>query len=181
MWDRKKFRAIMKSIEETYKNNNCSESAKVLDSSLKTMKFVAKLLALLYTSAGCSFLMTPLATYYLKAELVLIFEIYIPGLDDKTSQGYIITNFMHFLFVICGISGTLVFDLIFFVFYYHIVTLNELMKIKLEEVGEYLVENDLKISENAEKVKDMMKEIYRLHQDMLKCVNSPFKFNSIFF
>jgi hypothetical protein len=115
--------------------------------------------------------MTPLATYYLKRELVLIFEIYIPGLDYKTPQEYIITSFLHFLFDICGICGTFVFDLLFFVFYYHIVTLNELMKIKMEEVGEYLVENDLKTPENVKKVKDMTKEIYGQHRDMLKFVN----------
>jgi hypothetical protein len=112
--------------------------------------------------------MTPLATYYLKGELVLIFEIYIPGLDYKTTQGYVITSCLHFLFVLCGTFETLMFDLIFFVFYFHIVTLNQLMKTKMEEVGEYLIENDLKIPENAKKVKDMMKEIYGQHREMLK-------------
>ncbi len=45
------------------------------------------------------------------------------------------------------------------------------MKIKMEEVGEYLVENDLKTPENVKKVKDMTKEIYGQHRDMLKFVN----------
>jgi hypothetical protein len=158
---------MMNGIEEIYKNKS-SEKAKVLDSSLKTMKLVAKILAFLYTSAGLLFLMTPLATYYLKGELVLIFEFYIPGLDYKTPREYIITNFLHFFLNICGVCGNFIFDLMFFVFYFHIVTLNDLMKIKMEEVGEYLVENDLKIPENAEKVKKMMKEIYGQHRDMLK-------------
>ncbi len=168
----------MNEIEEIYKtNNNHSGRAKVLNSSLKTMKLVAKLFAVLDASAGLLFLMTPLATYYLKGKLVPIFEIYIPGLDYKTPQGYIITNFLHFLFDICGVFGTLMFDLMFFVFYYHIVTLNELMKIKMEEIGEYLVENDLKTPENVKKVKDMTKEIYGQHRDMLKCVDLLTFFN----
>jgi hypothetical protein len=45
-----------------------------------------------------------------------------------------------------------------------------MMKIKMEEVGEYLMKNDLKTPENAEKVKDMMKEICGQHRDMIKCV-----------
>jgi hypothetical protein len=162
---------MMNGIEETYKTNNSPGKSKVLNSSLKTMKFVAKLLTSLYTSVGLQFLITPLATYYLKGELIPIFEIYIPGLDYKTTQGYIITNFLHILFDFCGAFGSLMFDFIFFVFYYHIVTLNELMTIKMEEVGEYLMENELKTPKDSKIVKDMMKEIYGQHQDMLKFVD----------
>jgi hypothetical protein len=68
------------------------------------------------------------------------------------------------------------FDLLFFIFYFHIVTLNQLMKIKMEEIGEYLMENDLKIPENDKKVKDMMKEIYGQHRNMIKFVFYFFKF-----
>jgi hypothetical protein len=114
--------------------------------------------------------MTPLATYYFEGELGLIFEIYIPGLDYKTLEGYIITSCLHFLFVLCGVCGGFSFDLWFFVCFYHIVTLNELMKIKMEEIGEYLMGSDLKIPENVKKVKDMMKEIYGQHIDMLRFV-----------
>jgi hypothetical protein len=116
------------------------------------------------------FLMTPLATYYLTGELVPFLEAYIPGLDYKTPRGYIITNIIQFFGILYGIIGTFIFDLLFFVFYFHIVTLNQLMKIKLKEIGEYLMENDLKSPEIAEKMKNMMKEIYGQHRDMLKCV-----------
>jgi hypothetical protein len=145
------------------------------------MKNVAKVLALLYISAGFLFLMTPLLNYFFKGELGLIFEIYIPGLDYKTTQGYIITSFLHFLFVLCGICGSFGFDLLFFVYFFHIVTLNELMEIKMEEIGEYLAENDLKIPENVEKVKDMVKEIYGRHRDLLKFVNLLIFFDEFFF
>ncbi len=160
----------MNDIEETYKTNDHSKNAEVLASSLKTLKLVAKVFAFLYLFAGLLFLMTPLAAYYFKRELVLIFEIYIPGLDYETTRGYIITNFLHFLFDLCGICGTFGFDLVFFMYYYHIVTLNGLMKIKLEEMEEFLLENDLKIPENAKRIQGMMRDIYRFHQKILKFV-----------
>jgi hypothetical protein len=160
----------MDDIEITYKTNNCSRSLKVLSSSLGTIKNVAKVLAFLYISCGFLFLMTPLATYYFKGELGLIFEFYIPGLDYKTLEGYIITSCLHFLFVLCGVCKGFMFDLLFFVSFYHIVTLSELMKIKMEEIGEFLVGNDLKIPDNVKKVKDMMKEIFEQHSDMLRFV-----------
>jgi hypothetical protein len=160
----------MNDIENDYKANKSNPKIQsFLNSSLKTKKMVAKLLAFVYTSGGLLFLMTPLATYYLTGEVVPFIEVYIPGLDYKTPQGYIITIILQFCFILAGICGNFILDLIFFVFYYHIVTLNELIKIKLEEIGEYLVENDLKTPENAKKVKDMMKEIYGQHRDMLKC------------
>lgn len=171
-----KYRAVMNDIEETYKTNDYSSNAEVLISSLKTLKLVAKIFAFLYLSGGLLFLMTPLATYYLKGELVPIYEIYIPGLDLNTSRGYIITNFLHFLFDLCGICGTFGFDFIFFIYYYHIVTLSGLMKIKLHEMGDFLLENDLKILENAKKVKEMMSDIYSWHQKMLKFVDDQFFF-----
>jgi hypothetical protein len=114
--------------------------------------------------------MTPLTIYYLTGELLPFLEVYIPGLDYKTTQGYIITIFLQFFFILAGACGTFVFDSMFFVFYYHIVTLNEMMNIKMEEVGEYLMKNDLKTPEYAKKVKNMMKEIYGQHRDMIKCV-----------
>jgi hypothetical protein len=161
---------MMSDIENTYKTNKANpKSLKVLNSSLKTKILVAKILAFLYISAGFSFLMTPIAIYFLTGEVVPILEAYLPGLDYKTTQGYIISNFLHFFYIFVAVCEQLMFDVVFFVFYFHIVTLNELMKIKMEEIGEYLMENDLKISENAKKVKDMMKEIYEQHRDMLKC------------
>jgi hypothetical protein len=161
----------MNDIENTYKADKTNPKVqRVLNSSLKTTKMVAKLLAFVFTSAAVLLYMTPVAIYYLTGELVPFLEAYLPGLDYKTTRGYIITIFIQFFFIFCGVCGIFAFDLVFFVFYYHIVTLNELIKIKLEEIGEYLMKNDLKISENAEKVKDMMKEIYGQHRDMLKCV-----------
>jgi hypothetical protein len=161
----------MNTIENSYNANKSNQKIQsVLNSSLKSTKLVAKLLVFLYISAGFFFYVTPLATYYLKGELVPFLEIYVPGLDYKTIWGYIITNILQFIGILYAVFGNFIFDLMFFVFYYHIVTLNELMKITMEEIGEYLVENDLKIPENAEKVKDMMKEIYGQHRDMLKCV-----------
>jgi hypothetical protein len=161
----------MSDIETTNKTDkNNPKVQRVLSSSLKTMKLVAKILTFLFTSAGVSFYMTPVAIYFLTGELLPFLEVYIPGLDYKTPRGYIITIFIQFFFILCGICGNFVFDSMFFVFYYHIVTLNQMMKIKMEEVGEYLMKNDLKIPENAEKVKNMMKEIYGQHRDMIKCV-----------
>jgi hypothetical protein len=77
--------------------NHLQEQQLIVTTILRTMKIVAKVLAFLYISCGILFLMTPLATYYFEGELGLIFEIYIPGLDYKTRQGYIITSFLHFL------------------------------------------------------------------------------------
>jgi hypothetical protein len=161
----------MNHIENTYKTaTNNPKVQRILNSSFKTTILVAKLLTFVFTSAGVSFYMNSFAIYFLTGELLPFLEVYIPGLDYKTTRGYIITIFLQFFFILAGICGTFMFDLIFFVFYYHIVTLNEMMKIKMEEVGEYLMKNDLKTPENAEKVKDMMKEICGQHRDMIKCV-----------
>jgi hypothetical protein len=162
----------MNDIENTYKaDKNNPKVQRVLNSSLKTTILVAKLLTFLFTSAGLLLYMTPLTTYYFTGELVPFLEAYIPGLDYKTPRGYITTIIIQFFFILCGVCGTFVFDSMFFVFYFHIVTLNELMKIKMEEVGKYLMENDLvKTPENDKKVKDMMKEIYGQHRDMIKFV-----------
>jgi hypothetical protein len=162
---------MMSDIENTYKTEATNPKVqRVLNSSFKTTILMAKIFAFLYSAMGILFYMTPLAIYYLTGELVPFLEAYIPGLDYKTPQGYIITIFIQFFFILCGICGTFGFDLMFFVFYFHIVTLNQLMKIKMEEVGEYLVKNDLKTPEINEKLKDMMKEIYGQHQDMIKFV-----------
>ncbi len=161
----------MNDIETTYKTEaSNSKVQSVLNSSLKTTILVAKIFAFLYSSTGILLYATPLATYYLTGELVPFLEVYIPGLDYKTPKGYIVTIFLQFFFILAGICGIFGFDLLFFVFYFHIVTLNQLMKIKMEEVGEHLAKNDLKTLENVKKVKDMMKEIYGQHQDMIKCV-----------
>jgi hypothetical protein len=162
---------MMNDIETTYKTEaSNSKVQSVLNSSLKTTILVAKILAFLYSSTGILFYATPLAIYYLTGELLPFLEAYIPGLDYKTPQGYMLTMILQFFFILCGVCGTFGFDLLFFVFYYHIVTLNQLMKIKMEEVGEYLEKNDAKPLENVKDVKDMMKEFYEQHRDMLKCV-----------
>jgi hypothetical protein len=54
------------------------------------------------------------------------------------------------------------------------------MKIKMEKIGEHLMGNDLKIPDNVKKVKDMMKEIYGQHSDMLRFV-AKFFFPANFF
>jgi hypothetical protein len=101
---------------------------------------------------------------FLYGKRILISELYLPGVDHKTITGFALLTTYHLVALAVGAVFTLSFDVMVICFSYFIVPLNKLLKIQLEEITEFLQDNDMKIGKNKLKFKKHFKEIILSHR-----------------
>lgn len=71
---------------------------------------------------------------------------------------------MHVQILTTGLIGMISFDLTLFAVCYHVVPIGDIFHIDLNELEQFLTENDIKVKKNREKVKALLKDIYQNHR-----------------
>jgi hypothetical protein len=160
----KKIRNLFAKIELTYKMTSTAKGCDILAANLRVFRSVAKSVTISY-AIGCSLFGAPPAFYYIfYGKRVLLSEFYLPGVDHKTISGYAILTTIHYVCLVIASILIFVFDVMIICFSYFIVPLNQLFKIQLEEISEFLQNTDLKIAKNKLKFKKHFKEIILSHR-----------------
>jgi hypothetical protein len=136
----------------------------VLAANLRVFRLVGRCVIIAYVIASSLFGATPALHYIFYGKLILITELYLPGVDHKMISGYMLISLMHFLCLLFAAVLTISFDVMIICFSYFIVPLNKLLKIQLEEIAEFLQNNDMKIAKNRLKFKKHFKEIILSHR-----------------
>ncbi len=160
----KKIRNLFAKIELTYKMTSTAKGCDVLAANLRIFRLVAKSVTIAYIVAATLFSTPPALYYIFYGKRILISEIYLPGVDHKTITGYFVLITFQLVGVAVGAVATLAFDVMVICFSYFIVPLNKLLKIQLEEITEFLQNNDMKIGKNKLKFKKHFKEIILSHR-----------------
>jgi hypothetical protein len=161
---REKIRQLFAKIELTYKMTSTAKGCDVLAANLRVFRLVGKTVTIAYTIAPGLFSSTPVLYYIFYGKRMLISEFYLPGVDHKTISGYLFLTFFHYVGIFVSAVLFLTFDVMAICFSYFIVSLNKLLKIQLEEIAEFLQNNDMKIAKNKLKFKKHFKEIILSHR-----------------
>jgi hypothetical protein len=175
----KKIRNLFAKIELTYKMTSTAKGCDVLAANLRVFRLVAKSVTIAYIAAGSLFTTPPVLYYIFYGKRILITEVYLPGVDHQTITGYAFLTSYHLLCIAAASIITLSFDVMIICFSYFIVPLNKLLKIQLEEITEFLQNNDMKIARNKLKFKKHFKEIilsHRLIQEYIQDCKDLFEF-----
>jgi hypothetical protein len=160
----KKIRCLFAKIELTYKMTSTAKGCDVLAANLRVFRLVAKSVTIAYVVAACLYVAPPALYYILYGKRILITEVYLPGVDHKTIFGFAVLTIFHLVGIVVAVVLTLSFDVMIICFSYFIVPLNKLLKIQLEEITEFLQNNDMKIVKNKLKFKKHFKEIILSHR-----------------
>lgn len=119
---------------------------------LRTTELVVKCLSLMYAGTIFLFLVSPAYYYIFENERTLIFTIYFPLIDHKTTEGYIFTFLIQILFAVYALIGVSAFDIVFFTYSYHCAIFTETFHLDLKLLTEKLegqVNEESTISEDA--------------------------------
>jgi hypothetical protein len=159
-----KIRCLFAKIELTYKMTSTAKGCDVLAANLRVFRLVGKSVTIAYIFANIIFATPPAFYYIFYGKRILITELYLPGVDHKTIFGFAFLTTFHLVALAVGAVCTLSFDVMIICFSYFIVPLNKLLKVQLEEITEFLQNNDMKIAKNKLKFKKHFKEIILSHR-----------------
>jgi hypothetical protein len=160
----KKIRELFVKIELTYKMTSTAKGCDVLAANLRVFRLVGKCVTIAYIVAAALFISPPALYYIFYGKRILVTEIYVPGVDHKTISGFAFLTAIHSVTVAAAAILFLSFDVMIICFSYFILPLNKLLKIQLEELTEFLQNNDMKIARNKLKFKKHFKEIVLSHR-----------------
>jgi hypothetical protein len=160
----KKYRQLFAKIELTYKMTSTAKGCDVLAANLRVFRLVAKSVTIAYVVACILFAAPPALYYIFYGKRILITEAYLPGVEHKTVSGFAILTSYHLAGIAAAVVLSISFDVMIICFSYFIVPLNKLLKIQLEEITEFLQNNDMKIAKNKLKLKKHFKEIILSHR-----------------
>lgn len=147
-----KIYGIAERVELLYKNNARQEQSRIIMTGLRTIELVAKLLSLMYAGAVFLFLMSPAYKFFFENERTLIFTIYFPLIDHKTTKGYVFTFLIQILLAFYALIGVSSFDVAFFTYSYHCAIFAETFHLDLKLLTEKLegqVNDESTISKDA--------------------------------
>jgi hypothetical protein len=161
-----KIRKLFAKIELTYKMTSTAKGCDVLAANLRVFRLVAKSVTIAYVVASFLFAIQPVVHYIFHGKRMLITELYLPGVDHGTITGYLLLllTTVHLMIMFVAAIFTLVFDVMIICFSYFILPLNQLLKIQLQEITEFLQNNDMMIAKNKSKFKRHFKEIILSHR-----------------
>lgn len=76
-------------------------------------EIVLKSGVILYSLAGCFYLLNPIISYYTKREIVPLLPLYMPFIDETTKSGFILLTAMHLGFLLIAVVASACTDLWF--------------------------------------------------------------------
>jgi hypothetical protein len=154
------FEGIVEKVDKLYKNNAKSDrnrSQKLLDC-LKMCEIIRRVLAVLYCSASLMFVFIPIYSYIFAEKKVLVLPIYIPYVDENTTNGYTILFVFHMIAVVYTLIGVTWFDISFITFAYHMVAFVDILEMDLNVLREKLLqENNSTTKENQRLIRNIFK------------------------
>lgn len=80
----------------------------------------AKIMCVLVTYVAVFIIMRPLVVYWLSNELIMMVPIWLPGVDETTTLGYIITFAFHLCDALLSAVGSVGADVLFIAFVLHL-------------------------------------------------------------
>lgn len=102
-----------------------------------------RIAALLIALTGLSFILQPIALYYLTGNVEMILPTHIPFADSNTTSGYWITAAFHILMLCYGVIGTIGSDLTLILFVIHAQPLSELFQNAVTELNKLVHQKNM--------------------------------------
>lgn len=160
------FRWLARFLEHLYKAHITTKSPvrlKYFEKFARITEIFFQCLFILYISSVILFLVYPFFMFVTQNELIPLFPLYIPGIDEKTTSGYIILTMSHLYLLILCVMGLLSYD-----YFNSVVMISSLIFAKL--IGWEMDEIHVDLQENATKwrVHGRLRNILQMHQEMFE-------------
>lgn len=156
---------VMDKIIEIYAANSNSASRKRL-LLLQRFAFITEVVfkggCFIYYIAGLFYLIAPAYAYYTRNELLPMFPLFLPFIDEKTNTGFAILTGIHMVLMLIAATASSATDFLFFTIIVNFPVLSTILKYNTEELSSVLGEEEV----NIPLVKAKFKNILLLHRDV---------------
>lgn len=116
---------------------------------------------IIMTLTVIGFTMSPFIVYLFTEKLELMLPAYIPGVDERESNGYILHYVLHVIIVIAAAAGLFASDLVIFLLILHVCVISEVIISKLRELDGCLKQSG---QDYDRRTQQYLFNIVRLHQ-----------------
>lgn len=95
---------------------------------------------ILYALSAIAYLVYPFIMYYLERKFVPLLTIFVPGVDEKTIDGYITLSCIHIIILLVASLGLAGVDLFYAILLVNIPVMSNLVKIECTDLNALLKE-----------------------------------------
>lgn len=156
---------VMNKIIEIYAANSNSNSRKRL-LFLQRIAFITEVVfkggCFIYYIAGFFYLIAPAYAYFTRNELLPMFALFFPFIDENTNPGFAILMGIHMIFMVLAATASAATDFLFVTIIVNFPVLSTILKDNIEELSSMLGEEEV----NMPLVKAKFKNILLLHRDI---------------
>ncbi|XP_001846629.2 odorant receptor 67d [Culex quinquefasciatus] len=146
------------------KHQNHEENNAKLLLLIERIHVLSKLMTLLYTCGGLSYLAYPVLMHFMYQERVLALALRIPFVDADSTTGYIITNLYHVILIIVGCAGISAADIVITLMVGSLVGFVDVFTSDMNDLDRMLDSGD----RNEEIIRDEVKSICGQHQHIIE-------------
>lgn len=123
-------------------------------------EFLFKFLSFMLLVAVIFFFIVPVYVYVMENKLVPLIPLYMPGIDETTTTGYLLLLLLHSAQILMSVIGFLAFE-----FLLEIIVINSMIFGKLIALDTELINNDLENGMRHDAIY-RLKNIFMMHQEM---------------
>lgn len=128
-------------LYDIYKVNATTKNqrrAAVFDRFAYYTEVVFKSGVVLYFASTIGYLFYPFCMYFLKGEIVTLIPTYFPGIDENTTNGYIILSCYHILLLFLSFVGISCSDLLFTMLIANTPIMSNMIELEVEQLNDIL-------------------------------------------
>lgn len=116
----------------------------------------------LFAGAVLIYQLSPIYSYFIENELIPMFPLYFPLIDETTTSGFVILTIIHLLIQISAMSGTAAVDFMFTALFINILLLSFIFSDNIRELNDIL--NEKKV--NSKLVRAKLRNILFMHREI---------------
>lgn len=125
-------------------------------------ELIFKLCGFLYFSFSLTYAVYPVYMYFFQNEVVSALQTFLPGVDETTTEGFIVTVMYHMILIILGSIGFAASDLLITL----IIINTPIMAASIEDEINQLNDMLRKKNNDSLAIKYKLRNIFLMHQDM---------------
>lgn len=133
----------------------------------RRFKLFLQFFTLMFIVLFIIFTFFPLVVYLVTGEKLVLFPVYLPGVDEETDRGFVILTCVHifwFLQLCIGLVGS---DSLFALMLLHMLPISELFEVSLAEMNDAL-RKDQMIGQ-TEYMKMWIRNLLQMHIELTEC------------
>lgn len=127
--------------------------------------YMFKIILFMYLSTVSTCFMYPFLVYFTQNEVVPIMPLFIPGINENTTFGFIILTIYHIFMILLASFGVVATD-----FFLALIIISSLIFAKIISLELQQIHIDLEEKDSRLKVKSRFRNILRMHKEMCEYV-----------